>query len=326
MQFKTKTRLIPLLTIAFAIVVILCGCVGWNDNSSNESILHKGIPAEEYKKDAIPAEVYDEKSGDNGLEGSQIDELKVRFIDVGQGDSILLTCGGQSMLVDGGKASASSKIYSILQDLKISKLDYMVATHPDADHVGGLSGALEYANVENFLSPTLESDTKTWSNLIVRLDNKKVNKIVPSAGDIFKIGTASAVILGPVTQGIDENNNSLVIKITNGEDSFLLTGDAEYNEESSIIYSRKDISSEVLKVGHHGSSHSTSDQFLDAVNPKYAIISVGKNSYGHPTDEVVNKLKSRGIAVFRTDEKGHIVAISSGNGIVFNFYKNKLAE
>ena len=248
-------------------------------------------------------------------ESAEGGELIVRFIDVGQGDGILISCEGRSMLIDGGPSKQSSKIYAILKRLGISHLDYIVATHPDADHIGATSGALNYASCDVCYCSTKEYDTKTFTSLVKYLDKLGVGITIPTCGDSFQLGSATCTFVGPVHPSDTDNDNSLVIRLDYGSTSFLFTGDAETEEEQDILASGADIDVDVLKVGHHGSKSSTSARFLKAANPEYAVISVGKNSYGHPTEEVLDRLNEAGITTYRTDEVGSIIMKSDGENL-----------
>ena len=242
----------------------------------------------------------------------------IEYIDVGQGDSALIQCDGHYMMIDGGPSSASSIVYTILKNKEIKSLDYMIATHPDADHIGGLSGALNYAKVGICYSPVSNHDTKTFNSLVKYLNKQGISPTVPSSGTVFYLGSAKVELIGPIVLNADTNNNSIVTRITYGSRRFLFMGDAEYEEENSLINAKKDLSCDVLKVGHHGSSSSTSDALLAKAKPKYAVISVGKeNSYGHPTAEVLNKFKTGKVTIYRTDKQGDIVLNSDGKSITF---------
>lgn len=249
--------------------------------------------------------------------------FSIQYIDVGQGDAALIQCDGEYMLIDGGPSDVSSVIYTILKNNGIDRLKYMVATHPDADHIGGLSGALNYAKVEMCFCPVTEHDTKTFSSLVKYLTKQKVNITVPKVGDRYQLGSAEVAILGPVIVSDDSNNSSIIVRITYGNNSFIFMADAEAEEESQILGTYQNIKSDVIKVGHHGSNSSTSKALIDAINPKYAIISVGAgNSYGHPTGEVLDLLSKANVAVYRTDLNGDIFVTSDGNNISIVTKKN----
>lgn len=259
----------------------------------------------------------------NSSSREQKDLLTVTFLDVGQGDAAVLQCGGQSMMIDGGKAKASSYIYSWLKKNQISHLDVMVATHTDADHIGGLPGALNYAKVGTAYCPVTSGTTKTFQSFVRYLKNQGKSITVPKAGDEFSLGGAQVRILGPTDPQAEGNNSSIVLKVTFGDTSFLFTGDAEREEEQELLESGYDLESTVLKVGHHGSDTSTSYLFLRTVNPQYAVISVGAdNTYGHPTEAVLSRLRDADVKTCRTDLQGTITAVSDGKKVTFQTERN----
>ena len=248
--------------------------------------------------------------------------FEVHYIDVGQADSELVICGDKSMLIDGGNAEDSNLIVSYLRDMNIDHLDYVICTHAHEDHVGGLSGALHECVVDNVLCSTDYYDTKVFKNFKKFTEEQGKNIEIPNPGDSFTLGESYVEFLGPQKDYDDLNNNSIVMKVTYGDTSFLFTGDAEREAEKDIIDAGYDLSADVLKVGHHGSSSSTSYVFLREVMPEYAVISCGKdNSYGHPHKETMSRLKDAGVKTYRTDESGHIVAASNGTEITFSTEK-----
>ena len=244
--------------------------------------------------------------------------FSIHYIDVGQGDCALVLCDGQGMLIDGGKASQSSKVYAYLKEHGIDHLNYIVASHAHADHVGGLSGALNYATVDVALCPVLDYDTKTFQSFVKYLGQQNISITIPHAGDTFKLGSATVQILAPLREYDDPNDTSIVMKVVYGETSFLFTGDATRTAEADILDAGYDLSATVLKVGHHGSDTSTSYPFLREIMPKYAIISVGKdNDYGHPTDNTMSRLRDADAVVIRTDTHGTITCTSNGKQVAF---------
>ncbi len=252
--------------------------------------------------------------------GSSAAGLTVRFLDVGQGDSALVVCDGEAMLVDGGESSESSKIYSVLKSQGITKLKYIVATHPHADHAGGLPGALGAASCEKVLSPVSDSDNASFQKLEKKCREKKIPIEVPAEGDTYTLGGAAITILGPTDEIPDDpNNNSLFFRLDYGTVSFLFTGDAEQMEQQLIMFNEYDsLKADVLKMPHHGSSNGASEAFLNAVDPDYAVISCGYgNSYGHPHEETVSLLQQHGTKVYRTDLQGDIVCTSDGKRLTF---------
>lgn len=258
---------------------------------------------------------------------SQAGTLTVTWLDVGQGDAAVIQCGGQTMLIDGGKPEKSSYIYAWLQQHGLSYLDVIVATHVDADHIGGLSGALNYASVGTAYCPVTTGTTKTFQSFVKYLAQQGKQITVPTAGETFALGGAQVQILGPLHSAEDSNDNSIVLKLSFGATSFLFTGDAERTEEQDLLNAGVNLQSTVLKVGHHGSDTSTSYPFLRAVAPQYAVISVGAgNSYGHPTEAVLSRLRDAGVTTFRTDMQGEITAVSDGQTVNFSTAKNTAAE
>ena len=263
-------------------------------------------------------------TGNTGI--AQAGTLTVTWLDVGQGDAAVIQCGGQSMLIDGGKPEKSSYIYAWLQQHGLSYLDVIVATHVDADHIGGLSGALNYASVGTAYCPETTGTTETFQSFVKYLAQRGKQITVPTAGETFALGGAQIQILGPLHRAEDSNDNSIVLKVSFGATSFLFTGDAERAEEQDLLNSGVNLQSTVLKVGHHGSDTSTSYPFLRAVAPQYAVISVGAgNSYGHPTEAVLSRLRDAGVTTFRTDMQGEITAVSDGQTINFSTAKNAVA-
>lgn len=266
-------------------------------------------------------------AGNTGAAQAGTLTLTVTWLDVGQGDAAVIQCGGQSMLIDGGKPEKSSYIYAWLQQHGLSYLDVIVATHVDADHIGGLSGALNYASVGTAYCPETTGTTETFQSFVKYLAQRGRQITVPTAGETFALGGAQVQILGPLRSAEDSNDNSIVLKVSFGATSFLFTGDAERAEEQDLLNAGVNLQSTVLKVGHHGSDTSTSYPFLRAVAPQYAVISVGAgNSYGHPTEAVLSRLRDAGVTTFRTDMQGEITAVSDGQTVNFSTAKNASAE
>ena len=248
--------------------------------------------------------------------------FQVHFIDVGQADAALIVCDGHAMLIDGGNAEDSDLVYSYLERHGVKHLDYMVASHAQEDHIGGLSGALNYATVGTAFCPVTEYSSKVFQSMVKYLDDQEKVLTVPEPGERFTLGSAWVEILGPVKEYDDTNDTSIVLRIDYGETSFLFTGDMETGAEQDLMESGADVRATVLKAGHHGSDTSTSYQFLREVMPKYTVISVGEgNSYGHPSEEVLSRFRDAGTEVYRTDMQGHIIAVSDGKTVAFHTEK-----
>lgn len=247
-------------------------------------------------------------------------QLKVHYIDVGQGDSILVQNNNQNMLIDTGTNASTNSLISYLQSQNIKKIDYLVLTHPHEDHIGGADAVIKTFDIGTIYMNKKSTTTKTYRDVISAISSKGIKPVQPALADTFKVGSADCIIYGPVNPNDkDLNTYSIVVKLTFGNNKFLFTGDAQASNEEGMINNGYDLSADVLKVGHHGSNTSTSQAFLDKVNPKFAVISAGKNNdYGHPHQETLQRLQAKGIPVYRTDENGTIVVTCNGNNISFN--------
>ncbi|MEG2412556.1 MAG: ComEC/Rec2 family competence protein [Clostridium sp.] len=246
--------------------------------------------------------------------------LKVSYIDVGQADAILIQQGDKYMMIDAGNNDDGIMVVDYLKKQGITKLEYVLGTHPHEDHIGGLDNVINNFEIGKVMMPSVETDTQTYKDVVNAAKNKGLKIENPKVGDVYSLGDATFTILAPIGTGyIDLNDYSIVTKLKYGNNSFIFTGDMETLSEGQLLAKQLDLSADVLKVAHHGSGSSTSQAFLDKVNPKYAVISVGKdNNYGHPDATVLNRLSSKGVNLFRTDKQGTIIATSNGNNITFN--------
>lgn len=245
-------------------------------------------------------------------------DFAVHFIDVGQADAALVISDGKTMLIDGGNVDDSDRIFTYLQKQGITHLDYVVCTHAHEDHVGGLSGALTAATAGVVYSPVTEYDTRAFRNFAAKAEERAGGLTVPRAGDTFSLGSASVTVLGPLKDYEETNDTSIVLRVVYGETSFLFTGDMETTAEADLLDAGVSLQATVLKVGHHGSSTSTSYRFLREVAPQYGVISVGQdNEHGHPTDEVLSRLRDADVVLYRTDLQGDIVCVSDGKRVTF---------
>ncbi|WP_026887096.1 ComEC/Rec2 family competence protein [Clostridium beijerinckii] len=255
----------------------------------------------------------------NSTKNSVTDEnLKIHYIDVGQGDSELIQVNGKNILIDAGTSDKRSLEY--LKSIGITRLDYVIATHPHEDHIGSMDDVIINYDIGDFYAPKVTTTTKTYENMINALKSKSLKINVPKVGEKINIGNLVLTFLAPNSSKYDDlNNYSIVIKLEYGKTSFVFMGDAEGVSENEILAKQLDIQADVLKVGHHGSHSSTTQAFIDKVNPKYAVISCEKgNDYGHPHKETIDKLNNKNIKVFRTDMQGTIIATSNGENITFN--------
>lgn len=259
----------------------------------------------------------DKTSGKIRQNGS---DMEVHFIDVGQGDSTLIKAGDHAMLIDAGDNSEGTAVQSYLNSQNVEKLDYVIGTHPDADHIGGLDVVVYKFDCKKVFMPNVTSDTRTYEDVVQALKSKNQKAQVPKLGKTYSLGDASFTIVAPVKEYGDETNNwSIGIVLQYGKNRFLFTGDAAKQAEDDMIDTGEDLSADVYKASHHGSKTGSGDDFLNKVNPTYAVISCGEgNKYGHPSAQTLNNFRSRGIKTFRTDNQGTIVAYSDGSNITWN--------
>ena len=299
-----------LLVVLFLIIISILGCSTYENIETPISTICP-ITAETAEPTEIPLP-------DNST-------FTVHYIDVGQADAALVLCDGKTLLIDGGNVADSSLIVAYLKKLNIDYLDYIVCTHAHEDHVGGLSGALSVAGAGVVYAPETTAETDAYNNFVRKAAERNLQITHPEIGNSINLGNSTIQFLGPITENTSEKNNtSIVLKITYGDTSFLFTGDAEQEEEQDIINAGYDLSADVLKVGHHGSDSSTSYVFLREVMPQYAVISVGAgNSYGHPTEEVLSRLRDADVELYRTDLQGDIIAESNGSVISITTERNE---
>ena len=287
-----------LLALFLTLAVLLCGCT---------------VPAE--VEATVPSTTL-----------SYTDGLTVRFIDVGQADCALLECEGEYMLIDGGNVDDGQLVVSYLEQQGVEELSYLVCTHAHEDHVGGLASVLAVYPTERIFSPTTTYSSGCFDNFMHYADQQGVEVEIPQPGDAWSLGSAQVTVLGPVQSYADPNDTSIVLRVELGDIAFLFTGDMETTAENDMLDYWEDrgqgdiVDADVLKVGHHGSNTSTGYRFLYQVDPDYGVISVGAgNSYGHPHDEPMSRLKQAGVTCLRTDELGHITAVTDGTTVRFTW-------
>lgn len=278
---------------------------------------------------ANPPDTGTDGDGDTPLVGGPVEgTMDIHFIDVGQADAILVIDGGKVMLVDTGDTGRKSRdaLVAYLENMNITKIDYLILTHPDADHIGGAPTVIETFDVESCIMPNAVKDTVIYENTLYALENGQVNVIEAVSGDVYTLDGAQFKVLAPNSEEYEDwNDYSVVIKLVFGESSIMLTGDAHVESESEILakYDESELDCDVLKAGHHGSRTSTGDAFLAAVSPDYVVISCGEgNSYGHPHSETLDKLEEANIPIYRTDLLGTVVLHTDGETITFTFEKS----
>lgn len=253
---------------------------------------------------------------DKTVEAASVQPMTVNFIDVGQGDSTLITCGGESMLIDAGDTDKGTTVQLYLKKQGVKTLKYLVLTHPDSDHIGGAPVIITKYNIGSAYVSNFKKTTKAYDNVVQAFKYKSITPTTPKVGSQVTLGTATITFLAPNRTYDTPNNSSIALLVQDGSKRFLFTGDAEEKAESDIVDTGINIKADVYQVGHHGSSTASSDKLLNAVQPTAAVISCGEgNKYGHPHSETLTKFRSRGIATYRTDEEGSIVAVTDGKTI-----------
>lgn len=320
-------KFLGVLLSLLMIVGILSACSSQTSTDTTTITKRTQIDVTESQKPVDSGTESEKESGDTATQVIQ-HALKVHFIDVGQADAALLISGDSAMLIDGGNVGDSSRIYSYLDRLGISHLDYIVGTHAHEDHMGGLSGALQKATVGVIYAPRTENDAKFYQSFKNKVASAGKSIIHPDSGTSFNLGSCSVELYCPTYENEDDlNNTSIITKVVCGDTSFLFTGDAEYSEEHDILSQGYDLSATVLKAGHHGSDTSSSYQFLREVMPEYVVISVGKgNQYGHPDEDALSRFRDAGAKVYRTDLQGDIIVESNGKDITVTTARNENIE
>lgn len=241
--------------------------------------------------------------------------LEVHFIDVGQADAILVEQGESAFLIDAGNNGDADLVLDYLEKQNIDKLEYVVGTHPHEDHIGGLDSVIQNFEVETVLMPAVDYDTDTYNDVISSLEDKELQITFPEVGQIYTLGKTELTILSPSKDQYSELNlYSIAIRLVYGNSSFLFLGDCESLNEKEMLKTGLTLDSDVIKLGHHGSDSSSSQEFLEAVTPEYAVISVGRNNeYKHPSPDVIERLEDLGTEVLRTDELGTIIFSTDGD-------------
>lgn len=250
----------------------------------------------------------------NVVEGQ---DVVVKFFDVGQADSIFVQSAGVNMLIDAGTNNMGNTVVQNLKDLGITKIDYLVGTHPHEDHIGGMDDVINNFEIGTIYMPKVQTNTKTFEDVLDAISNKGLTITTPEVGYVFEVGNTKCEVMCVGTGTTEENSNlnlsSIVIRMVYGEESFLFMGDAEEKNESSRQWSQ----TTVLKVGHHGSDTSSSESFLNQVKPEISVISVGiNNTYGHPKKTTLDKLNALETSIYRTDQNGTITITCDGTNCV----------
>ncbi len=296
----TKKQITRTVAIAFAALCLLIELIGyipgvsfngWSDISAALGMTQPSVTAE--------------------------GELEVHFIDVGNADCIFIRQQDKTLLIDAGESTTYDRVKDYLLDYGVTKLDMVVATHPHADHIGGMPSVLEDFEVGQFIMSFMPDSatptTKGYLRMLELLDEKNVTICEAKVGDVYELGTARLQVLGPIEETTDKNNMSVITRLTFGDRAFLFTGDAESGVEKDLVESGYDLTADVMKLGHHGSKTSNSSRLLSAVSPQCVVATCGKdNDYGHPSLEVLRRLEAMDITLYRADVSGHIVITSDG--------------
>lgn len=291
---KKKKKEIKNLLYSVIVLALLIGGYftgNWNKSNSNEDTL-----------------------------GTADGELIVYFIDVGQADSIYIKDGNSNMLIDAGNNADGPLLVKYLKSLGIKEFKYAVGTHAHEDHIGGMDDIIKNFTIDKYYMPNAISTSKTFEDVLDSLNDKKISPTIPSIGDKFSLEQAQFEVLSVGNDASDLNDTSVVLKMTYNSTCTLFMGDASSNIEKNLL--DKDINCQVLKIGHHGSKYSSSDEFIKKVNPTYGIIMVGKdNKYGHPTKKALDVLNKYNVTIHRTDEEGTIIMKIKGDSISFENVK-----
>ncbi|MGI5959542.1 MAG: ComEC/Rec2 family competence protein [Massiliimalia sp.] len=252
--------------------------------------------------------------------GSVDGVVEVHFIDVGQGNCTLIKSNGSYALIDGGENDQGEKVTQYLQSQGVDHLDYVVASHPHSDHIGGLDVVINQIPTTNIIMPHLEDSvvptTKTYEDLLNAISNNGVNVIAAQMGESYDLGGGILRVVGPAAAFDDLNNSSVGIKFTYGNRRFLFTGDMESSAEQAVLRSGENLQADVFLLGHHGSATSNDDDFLDAVGAEYYVAQVGyNNQYGHPHRETLKKAQDRGVTLYRSDQNGTVIFKTDGTNL-----------
>lgn len=308
--YKIKTWLSRLVSLIILIVLLLLGKNYWETHDYDSFI--RNALGNRVENDIVVNDI--KKTNTIETEAVTAGNLRVYYLDVGQADSILVIDKDKTMLIDAGTNEAGETVVNFLKDKGITKIDYLVGTHPHEDHIGGLDDVIDNFDIGTIYMPKMQTTTKTFEDVLDSITAKNLQVTTPVVGDKFTLTNADCTIMATDTKDTEENLNlsSIVIRMTYGGNSFLFMGDAEAEVEEARNWQPAD----VLKVGHHGSKTSSTQNFIMQVMPSIAIIQVGKdNSYNLPNQETIDKLNAVGTKIYRTDESGNILVTSDGSNI-----------
>lgn len=320
-----RSRLHWIVTVLVLAVVAFCALSSWEDKTGNDL----GLPSIELPSLDFITDIFEEfTAGDDDMDNAVAvssslpgAELEVHILDMGQADSILIIAPKKTVLIDAGENNQGEEVIRYLGSQGVRSLDYVIGTHPHSDHIGGLDTVIQKMDVNSVILPTIPEEimptTQTYTDLLLAIGEKGLKITAAKPGRELELGDGAKLTLqGPVGEYSDLNNMSVVSRLSYGRCSFLFTGDIETGAENDLLRAGAHLSADVLDIGHHGSNTSTSDDFLDRVSPRIALISCGiDNSYGHPHRETIEKLEARDIRILRTDLNGAIVLACDGERI-----------
>ena len=331
-MMKINRKLAFILILALALLLPL-GCT-FSETEEDPAVEENGSAQDELDNDVVEQEQDEsatseedeetdaDETDEEGEEGSSLavdGELSVHFIDVGQGNAILIRQGSQSMLIDAGDNHMAYRVVEYLRKEGIEKVDYLIGTHPHADHIGGMEDVMDHFDVGKVFMPDVTHTTRTFENTLLAIQRNNLRLTKPVVGKTYDVGTAKATIVAPHSSTYSNlNDYSIVVRLDYGSTSFLFTGDAERQSELEMVANHSNLSLDVdvLLVSHHGSNSSSTRAFLEAASPKYGVIQSGAdNRYGHPHQEVIERLNQFNIEVYRNDQHGNVVILSDGTNI-----------
>lgn len=307
---KIKNRNKVILSLISIIVVLILLAIGVKEETIKDIFNINNVEEQNVIALDTQNELYETQTKKNFIAE---DKLVVDYIDVGQADSILLRNKDKTMLIDAGTNEQGKNVVSFLKEEGISKIDYLIGTHPHEDHIGGLDDVINNFEIGKIYMPKRETTTKTFKDVLSAIKNKNLTITQPKKGEIIDLGQAKCEFMTePIIDDDNINLSSLILRVEFGNNSFLFMGDAEKQNEKTITWPKTD----VLKVGHHGSDTSSSKEFLEQVNPKYSIIMVGEgNTYKLPKQPIIDRIEKIGSKIYRTDKNGNIKIISDGNNL-----------
>lgn len=307
---KMKNRNKVILSLISIIVVLILLAIGVKEETIKDIFNINNVEEQNVIASDTQNELDETQTKKNFIAE---DKLVVDYIDVGQADSILLRNKDKTMLIDAGTNEQGKNVVSFLKEEGISKIDYLIGTHPHEDHIGGLDDVINNFDIGKIYMPKRETTTKTFKDVLSAIKNKNLTITQPKKGEIIDLGQAKCEFMTePIIDDDNINLSSLILRVEFGNNSFLFMGDAEKQNEKTITWPKTD----VLKVGHHGSDTSSSKEFLEQVNPKYSIIMVGEgNTYKLPKQPIIDRIEKIGSKIYRTDKNGNIKIISDGNNL-----------